>query len=295
MALDSTRSRPKPRKRRRSSRALRPGSGAVAGSYLILTIGCLISVVPFLYVLSTSVKDTRSLFTYPPEWIPSPFFWGNFESLFVTYPFLDWTLNTLFVAGTITVVKVVIDAMAAYALAKMRFHGRLAVTGMLLFSVAIPIAALVIPLYFLVRWLDLLNTYWALILPPLANPIGIFMIRSFIVSLPKDLDHSARLDGSGEFGIFVQIILPLVKPGLVVHAIFTFMIQYTSFLWPLVAVQDESRQVLTVGIASLKAIFTVDWGLISAASLMAAVPITVMFVFLQRFFIAQNLAGALKE
>ncbi|MEZ5666005.1 MAG: carbohydrate ABC transporter permease [Alphaproteobacteria bacterium] len=283
------------RRRRHGSRALRPGGGAVAGSYAILIFGCVVSIVPFLYVLSTSVKDTRSLFTYPPEWVPEQFFWGNYTSLFTAHPFLDWTLNTLFVAGTITVVKVLIDAMAAYALAKMRFTGRLAITATLLFSVAIPIAALVIPLYFLVRWLDLLNTYWALILPPLANPIGIFMIRSFIVSLPQDLDHSARLDGSGEIGIFVQIILPLVKPGLVVHAVFTFMIQYTSFLWPLVAVQDEERQVLTVGIASLKAIFTVDWGLISAASLLAAVPITVMFVFLQRFFIAQNLAGALKE
>ncbi len=291
MSLSVSRSQPK----WRGSRALRPGSGAITGSYAILIVGCIVSIVPFLYVLSTSVKDTRSLFTYPPEWIPDVFFWGNYTSLFTDHLFLEWTLNTLFVAGTITVVKVLIDAMAAYALAKMRFTGRLAITATLLFSVAIPIAALVIPLYFLVRWLDLLNTYWALILPPLANPIGIFMIRSFIVSLPQDLDHSARLDGSGEIGIFVQIILPLVKPGLVVHAVFTFMIQYTSFLWPLVAVQDEEMQVLTVGIASLKAIFTVDWGLISAASLLAAVPITLMFVFLQRFFIAQNLAGALKE
>lgn len=251
--------------------------------------------MPFLYVLSTSLKETKSLFTYPPEWIPEIFYWGNYSSLFTDHPFLQWTLTTLFVAGTITLIKVLIDAMAGYALAKLRFTGKAAVTVTLLFSVAIPVAALIIPLFFLVRGTGLLNTYWALILPPLANPLGIFMIRSFIVSLPQDLDHSARLDGSGELGIFFTIILPLIRPGLVVHAVFTFMIQYTSFLWPLVAVQDENRQVLTVGISSLKAIFTVDWGLISAASLLAAVPITVVFVFLQRFFVAQNLAGALKE
>lgn len=287
--------RPASPMRRRSARALVPSNRAVTGSYLILLVGCIVSIVPFLYVLSTSVKDTRSLFSYPPDWIPSPLFWGNYESLLVDHPFMTWTLNTLLVAGVITLVKVLIDAMAAYALAKLRFSGKAAVVVTLLFSVAIPVAALIIPLFFFVRSLGILNTYWALILPPLANPLGIFMIRSFIVSLPQDLDHSARLDGAGEWGIFWGIILPLVRPGLVVHAVFTFMIQYTSFLWPLVAVQNENRQVLTVGISSLKAIFTVDWGLISAASLLAAVPITIMFVFLQRFFIAQNLAGALKE
>ena len=184
--------------------------------------------------------------------------------------------------------------MAAYALAKMEFVGKSFIAVTLLLAVAVPVAALIIPLFFLVRSMGLLNTYWALILPPLANPLGIFMLRSFIVSLPDDLVLSARLDGDSEWKIFLRIILPLIKSGLVVHAVFTFMLQYTSFLWPLVAVQDAKRQVLTVGISSLKAIFVVDWGLISAASLLATIPITVLFLFLQRFFLAQNLAGALK-
>jgi multiple sugar transport system permease protein len=280
---------------RRPVRALEPSRRAIAGSYVVLLAACVIALVPFLYVLSTSFKETQSLFTYPPNWLPSPLFLGNYTNLFVEHPFLRWTLNTLFIATTVTLIKVFIDAAAAYALAKMRFAGKGLVSLALLLSVAIPVAALIIPLFFLMRSAGLLNTYIALILPPLANPLGIFMIRSFIVSLPDDLDHSARLDGASEFGIFTTIILPLVRPGLVVHAVFTFMLQYTNFLWPLVAVQDDDRQVLTVGISSLKAIFVVDWGLISAALLVAAVPITVLFVFLQRFFLAQNLAGALKE
>ncbi|WP_162142419.1 carbohydrate ABC transporter permease [Cucumibacter marinus] len=263
-------------------------------SYGVLAIACIVSLVPFFYVLSTSVKQTRSLFSYPPDWIPETLFWGNYQKILFEHPFLIWTFNTLFVALAVTLIKLLIDAMAAYALAKLNFTGKAALTGVLLMSVAIPVAALIIPLFFLIRDLGLLNSYWALILPPLANPLGIFMIRSFIVSLPDDLGHSARLDGEGEFGIFFKIILPLIKPGLVVHAIFTFMLQYTNFLWPLVAIQDERKQVLTVGISSLKANFVVDWGLISAAALLSAVPITLLFIFLQRFFLAQNLAGAFK-
>lgn len=279
---------------RRPVRALRPTLPMVVSSYVVLIIASLVAIVPFLYVLSTSVKETKSLFSYPPEWIPQVLYWGNYQKLLTETPFVLWAVNTLAVALAVTLIKLLIDAMAAYALAKLEFSGKGLLSGILLLSVAIPVAALIIPLFFLVRDMGLLNSYWALILPPLANPLGIFMIRSFIVSLPDDLLHSARMDGESEFGIFYKIILPLIRPGLIVHAIFTFMLQYTNFLWPLVAIQDERRQVLTVGISSLQSNFVIDWGLISAAALLSAVPITVLFVFLQRFFLAQNLAGAFK-
>ncbi len=280
--------------RRRQVRALQPGMPAILTSYALLILACAISLVPFFYVLSTSLKNTRSLFSYPPQWIPKELFWGNYGRLLSEFPFLEWTINSLLVGVAITVIKLVVNSMAAYALAKLDFPGKSSIVAVLLLAVAIPVAALVIPLFFLVRWLGLLDSYWALILPPIANPLGIFMIRSFMVSIPDDLVHSARLDGASEFGIFARIILPLIKPGLVVHAVFTFMMQYTSFLWPLVAVQTPEKQVLTVGISSLKANFVVDWGLISAASILAALPITMMFIVLQRFFLAQNLSGALK-
>lgn len=279
---------------RRPVRALRPTVPMVVASYTVLIIASLVAIVPFLYVLSTSVKETRSLFSYPPEWIPQVMYWGNYQKLLTETPFVLWAINTLAVALAVTVIKLLIDAMAAYALAKLDFSGKGLLSGMLLLSVAIPVAALIIPLFFLVRNMGLLNSYWALVLPPLANPLGIFMIRSFIVSLPDDLLHSARMDGESEFGIFYKIILPLIRPGLIVHAIFTFMLQYTNFLWPLVAIQDERKQVLTVGISSLQSNFVIDWGLISAAALLSAVPITLLFIFLQRFFLAQNLAGAFK-
>lgn len=283
-----------PFRKRRAVVSLRPTSGMVLGAYLTLLFASIVSLTPFLYILSTSLKDTRSLFSYPPEWIPSDVFWGNYAKLLGETNFFNWTLNTLFVGIAITLLKLIIDSMAAYALAKLDFRGKGMLTVTLLLAVAVPVAALVIPLFFIVRSMGLLNTYWALILPPLANPLGILMLRSFIVSLPDELAHSARMDGASEWKIFTQMVLPLIRPGLVVHAIFTFMLQYTSFLWPLVAIQSDKMQVLTVGISSLKSNFVVDWGLISAAALMSTIPITVLFLLLQRFFLAQNLSGALK-
>lgn len=280
--------------RRRPVVSLRPTPTMLLVAYVLLVFASIVSLTPFLYILSTSLKETRSLFSYPPDWIPDVLFWGNYTKLLSETNFVRWTANTLFVGIVITGLKLVIDSMAAYALAKLSFRGKGALTVMLLMAVAVPVAALVIPLFFIVRSMGLLNTYWALILPALANPLGILMIRSFIVSLPDDLAHSARLDGAGEWKIFTQMVLPLIRSGLVVHAIFTFMLQYTSFLWPLVAVQSDTMQVLTVGISSLKSNFVVDWGLISAASLLSTVPITLLFLALQRFFLAQNLSGALK-
>ena len=281
-------------KSRRNVISLQSTRTMLTSSYSILIFAAVISIVPFLYILSTSVKKTKSLFSYPPDWVPDALFWGNYARLLTEFPFVIWVANTFFVALAVTLLKLIIDSMAAYSLSKLEFKGKGALAALLLMSVAVPVAALVIPLFFLIRSMGLLNTYWALILPALANPLGIFMLRSFMVSLPDDLVHSARLDGESEFGIYRKIILPLVKSGLVVHAIFTFMLQYTSFLWPLVAIQDTKKQVVTVGISSLKANFIVDWGLISAASLLAAIPITIIFLLLQRFFMAQNLSGALK-
>ena len=132
---------------------------AIALSYVILLVGVAIALVPFLYVVSTSLKETTSLFSYPPDWIPSPIYWGNFEALFADHPFVWWTFNTLFVAGAVTVLKLWFDTMAGYALAKMEFTGRRGVALLFLLSVAIPISALIIPLFFVVRYLGLLNTY----------------------------------------------------------------------------------------------------------------------------------------
>jgi multiple sugar transport system permease protein len=264
-------------------------------SYAVTVLVALACSVPLFYILSTSLKEQQLLFTYPPNWIPSHLYWGNFTGLLFDTPFLRWVLNTLIVAISVTLIKIVFDSMAGYAFAKMKFPFKNALFVVVIMTMMIPFSAILIPLYFTVYNFGLLNTYWALILPPLANPIGIFLMRGFIEGLPSDLENAARLDGVSEFGIYLRIILPLVRPGLVVLAVLTFLTQYNSFIWPLVAVNDQSMQLVTTGLATQRSVWQVNYGIFSAGAVMALVPIVAFFLLLQKQFIAASLAGALKQ
>lgn len=263
--------------------------------YGILIVAASISLVPFLYVISTSFKDSVSLFQYPPQWIPREPTLDNFRTLLQDNPFIRWMINSFIVAASVTAIKVIIDSMAGYAFAKMQFPGKEPLFVVVLMTLMVPFAATLIPLFIIVRDLQLTNTYAGLILPALASPIGIFMMRQFIESLPNDLENAARLDGCSEFQIFRRVILPLVRPGLVVLGVFTFMTQWTSYLWPLVIGTRKEMYTLTVGVQSLRSLFTVNWGVLSAGAVLSMLPLVLVFLFLQRYFIAGSIAGALKE
>jgi ABC-type glycerol-3-phosphate transport system permease component len=273
----------------------RADNAYLAITYIILIIAAAVALIPFVYVVSTSFKETLALFSYPPKWIPDEPTTINYSELLNEHPYKRWLFNSFFVASAVTIIKVVIDSMAGYAFAKMRFTGRNSLFMLVLMTLMIPFSATLIPLYIIVRELHMTNSYWGLILPPLASPIGIFMMRQFIESLPSDLENAARLDGCSEFQIYRKVILPLVKPGLVVLGVFTFMNQWTSYLWPLVINTKPEMMTLTVGIQSLRSLFTVDWGILSAGAVLSMLPLVLVFIFLQRFFIAGSIAGALKE
>ncbi|MEA2510608.1 MAG: multiple sugar transport system permease protein [Thermomicrobiales bacterium] len=274
---------------------LRASSIYLLVTYAVLVVAGFVAMVPFLYVISTSLKETIALFHYPPEWIPHEPTLVNYKDLIREHPWLRWTLNSFIVAASVTVIKVVIDSMAGYAFAKMRFPGKDALFLLVLLTLMVPFAATLLPLYIIVRELHLTNNYLGLILPPLASPIGIFMMRSFIESLPNDLENAARLDGCSELQVYRRVILPLIRPGLVVLGVFTFMNQWTSYLWPLVIGTKAEMFTLTVGVQSLRSLFTVNWGILSAGAVMSMLPLVIVFIFLQRYFIAGSIAGALKE
>ncbi len=276
-------------------RARRRSRIAGAGRHLLLALICFILVAPFYYVVLASLKDSTGIFQYPPKLIPIPPYFGNYERLLTDTAFPRWMLNTLFVATTVTVCKIFLDSMAGYALAKLDITGKRIVFMLLLLLLMVPFGALIIPLWTLVYTLGLLNTYWALILPALANPLGVFLMRQFILGLPKDLENAARLDGVSEFGIYWRIILPLIKPGLVVLAVIIFTDQFMSFVWPLIATSSNDVELVTVGVAGLRSHGGVDYGLWSASAVMSMIPIGIVFFVLQRQFLARSLAGALKQ
>jgi ABC-type glycerol-3-phosphate transport system permease component len=265
-------------------------------SYVALGILALICILPFYYIALTAFKESRVLFDYPPKWFPDlPLYLGNFEHLINDTQFPRWMFNTLFVSLTVTGLKVLFDSMAGYAFAKLDFPAKNLLFVLIISTLMVPFAATLIPLYLMINSFGLLNTYWALILPPLANPLGVFLMRGFIEGLPRDLENAARLDGVSEFGIYWRIVVPLVRPGLVVLAVMTFLIQYTSFVWPLVAAGVNDMKVITTGLATQRAISEVNYAIYSAGAVMALIPITIFFVLLQRYFIAGSLAGALKQ
>jgi ABC-type glycerol-3-phosphate transport system permease component len=264
-------------------------------THLVLILAALVCAAPFFYVIAASLKDAGSLFQYPPVWVEIPPYWGNYHRLLFDSGFPRWMLNTLIVAGSVTTIKLFLDSMAGYALAKLEFTGKRIVFLLMLILLMVPFAALLIPLWEIAHRLHITNTYFALILPPLANPLGAFLMRQFILGLPKDLENAARLEGVSEFGIYWRIILPLVKPGLVVLAVIVFTDQFMSFIWPLVAVTSDNLQVLTVGVAGLRAKGGVNYGLWSAAAVMSLVPIAIFFLLLQRQFMSRSMAGALNQ
>jgi multiple sugar transport system permease protein len=263
--------------------------------HLALGLIAFVLVAPFYYVLLASLKDGTEIFSYPPKLVPMPPYLGNYRELLWDTGFLRWMFNTLFVATSVTALKVFLDSMAGYALAKIEFTAKRIVFMLMLILLMVPIGALIVPLWSLVSALGLTNTYLALILPPLANPLGAILMRQFILGLPRDLENAARLDGLSEFAIYWHIILPLIKPGLVVLAVIIFTDQFMSFTWPLIATTSDELQVLTVGIAALRAHGGADYGLWSASAVMSLVPIGIFFFVLQRQFLARSLAGALKQ
>jgi multiple sugar transport system permease protein len=265
------------------------------GRHVILAIATLVFVIPFYFVILSSVKNNNQIFSYPPKLLPFPVYWGNFHELLFQTQFLRWMLNTLIVAGSVAAIKVVIDSMAGYALAKLQITGSRVIFVVMLILLMVPLSALIVPLWTLIRTLGLLNTYWALILPALANPLGVFLMRQFILGLPSDLMNAARLDGLSEFTIYRRVVLPLIKPGLVVLAVIIFTDQYISFIWPLIATTSNNMELLTVGVANLHARGGVDFGLWSASAVMSLVPIAIVFFALQRQFLSRSLAGALKQ
>jgi len=263
--------------------------------HLALALITFVLVAPFYYVFLASLKNATEIFSYPPRLLPFPPFFGNYKKLLFDTGFLRWMFNTLFVAGSVTTLKIFLDSMAGYALAKIDMTGKRVVFMAMLILLMVPIGALVVPLWALMSSLGLIDTYAALILPPLANPLGAILMRQFILGLPKDLENAARLDGLSEFGIYWRIVLPLIKPGLVVLAVIIFTDQFMSFIWPLIATTSDELQVLTVGVAALRAHGGANYGLWSASAVMSLIPVGVFFFVLQRQFLARSLAGALKQ
>ena len=253
--------------------------------YLALTTLSLVALVPFLWMVSTSLKPIEEVFVFPPRWIPSTLRFDNYTSLWRDLPINGWIFNSVLVAATGVLGHLLFCSMSAYAFARIRFPGREPLFYFFLATMLIPGHVQLIPNFALMRGLGWIDTYWALIVPGLAGAFGTFLLRQFFLTLPRDLDDAAKIDGAGHLRIYSRIILPLSGPALATVAVFTFIEKWNDFLWPLVVINSTEKMTLPVGLSYLNTIHSTDWTRLMAGDVISVVPMVAVFMLVQRFYI----------
>ena len=270
---------PAPRRRRR-------GLGPRALTYTVLTVGLVLWLIPFVWMLLGSVKTQGEILRKPPTWWPEDPTGDNFAQWFGPLGIGHFFLNSVIVAVVTVLGNMVFCSMVGYALAKMQFPGKRMLFTLVMVTLMVPGVVTFVPLFVMVSKLGLVNTYPALILPFLTAPIGVFLMRQFILGIPDALLEAARLDGAGEWRIFVRIVMPLCGPPLATLGILTFLSSWNNFLWPLVAAQSEDMYTLPVALSLYSTgQNATNYGLLLAGSVLVIAPIILLFVFLQRWFI----------
>ena len=260
-----------------------------------LAAGVLLTLVPLLWMVSASLMPAGEATVYPPRLLPSSVTWAHYRALFTRLDLARYLLNSTLLAAAVTSVSLVLNSMAGYAFAKFRFGGRDRLLRILLAALVIPAQVAMLPLFLLLKELGCINSYWGVIIPGMASIFGIFLIRQYALSIPDSLLDAARIDGAGEFRIYWSLVLPVCKPILVTLAIFTFMGTWNDFLWPLIVLTDSDMYTLPVAIANLVGEHVQDTELMMAGSVLTVLPVVIVFVALQRYYIAGILAGSLKE
>ena len=253
--------------------------------YIILTVGGITMLFPFLWMISTSLKEPGAVFTFPPEWIPRPIIWRNYADAWHAVPFGRFYINTIFVSVTRTFGVLLTSSLAAYAFSRLAFPGRDKIFFLYLATMMVPGAVTMIPNFILMRHIGWVDTYQALIIPGIFTAWGTFMLRQFFMTLPTDLEDAARIDGCSKMGIYRHVILPLAKPALATLGIFTFIGVWNDFMWPLIMINTMEKKTLPIGLASFQGLYTTDWTLLMAASIIVMVPTLIVFIVGQRFFV----------
>lgn len=263
----------------------RPPLGARLLAHALLLSGSVVMLIPFLWMLSTSLKAPGQVFTAPPQWIPRPVVWQNYLEAVSIMPFGRFFLNSLIQSSGVTVLQLLTSSLAAFAFARLRFRGRDTLFLLYLATLMIPFPVTLIPNFIVIRFLGWVDTFRALILPPSFSPFSTFLLRQFFLTVPLDLDDAARIDGASSFDIWWRIALPLSTPALATLAIFTFMGQWNDFLWPLVVTNSLEMRTLPVGLSSFQSRYAIQWHLLMAGSTIALLPVLALFVAGQRYFI----------
>ena len=262
--------------------------------HVVLVIGAIIALAPMAWMLSASVMPTGEATAYPPRFFPSRVTFSHYGQLFTRLELGRYLLNSAFLAVTVTATSLVINSLAGYAFAKLRFRGRDRTFRLLSLGLVLPVQVAMLPLFLLMKQMHLVNTYWGVIIPGMASIFGIFLIRQYALSIPDDMLDAARIDGASELRIYWKVVVPGILPILATLAIWTFLATWNDFMWPLIVLSDASHYTLPVALANLSGEHVQDTELMMAGSVLTVLPVLAVFLFLQRYYIQGIMAGSVK-
>ncbi len=262
--------------------------------YGALFAGAFVSLFPMFWMVSASLMPTGQASTLPPRLLPDHPTFEHYREVFTRLNMGRYLVNSAGIAITVTMVSLLVNSMAGYAFAKLRFRGRDRIFRLLSAGLVIPVQVAMLPLFLLMKSFGLINTYWGVVLPTMASIFGIFLIRQYAMSIPDDLLDAARIDGASELRIYRSMVLPVITPMLATLAIWTFLTTWNDFMWPLIVLSDERRYTLPVALASLVGEHVQDTELMMSGSVLTVLPVVIVFLVLQRYYIQGVMAGSVK-
>jgi lactose/L-arabinose transport system permease protein len=264
--------------------------------HVVISLGALLFLLPIFWMVLSATKANHVILAVPPSFAFGDALAANWADLSRNLPFIRNVANSVGISVIYTLVATLVCAMGGYALAKFTFAGRAAIFTLILVALTIPFEVRIIPQYILIaRDLGLTNTWWAIVLPGLANALGMFFMRQNMLSVPSELLEAARIDGASEWRIFYAVVLPIMQPALAAVGILLFLFQWNDFLWPLLVLTSRDAYTIPVALGTLVGLTRVSWGGIMVGTAIATVPFLIMFLFLQRYFVAGITAGAVKD
>lgn len=271
------------------------------GIHTILIFVSLLSIFPFIWLISTSLKgQAENIFAYPPQIIPTDFTFENYVGVWKRVNFVAYFFNSMIVAGATVFLNLLLSSLAAYPLARMQFAGKKFAFFCVLATIMVPFQAIMLPVYLITLKLNMVDSvnnfmgYLGLVVPFAVSAFGIFLMRQAFLTIPKEMEEAAVVDGCNVWQVFFKVLLPMVKPSLAVLAIFTFIGSWGEFLWPSIVLTKESMYTLPVGVNNLQGMFSSNWRFIAAGSILATIPIVIFFLAMQKYFISGETEGAVK-
>ena len=262
--------------------------------YLILALMVIITLIPFLWMLAASLKANKDVFNFPIEWLPRLPQWGNFKKIWVKIPLAVFLKNTVKLSVVVTFLQVLTSSFAAYAFAKLEFKGRKVLFLAYIATIAVPWQAYMVPQFIMMSKMGLNNTHLAIIFLQAFSAFGVFMMRQFYMSIPTELCEAARIDGLSEYGIWWRIMLPNAKPAITTLVIFTFVNTWNDFLGPMIYLTKTELKTIQIGLRMFTTQYTSDYALIMAASVVALIPVLVIFLSLQKQFVQGVASSGIK-